>query len=381
MRTPRPASWFLQAARSSQKASIPPRPRALHATCQYQQPGDREPPRTSLHSADHNAENEVAEVAGSDSTAVSVHNGRRLKTSSWSPKDAKQTLQKRKAKAEGARELLRMGVKEIRRYTPQELKQLRTLYTPQQIEALIAAEEAINPEDVVAQGELRTDPAGLAYLDDLSSVDPVLDKLAQSPEFQYGTKLDSPGRADASVESAEKGGREKGADFSGGPLTAAQKRIKDADEDPHMLRLCQQTGFTKEQIAKFKVKTLVHRRVTNQTRMGKISSMYQLTIAGNGNGLLGVGEGKAAEGEDATRQAIMSAIRNMKPVHRYEDRTIYGEVEAKVGAVRVKLMPRAPGEYSPYVFKADCCAKRWQASDAAHSISSSKCAALRASAI
>jgi hypothetical protein len=59
--------------------------------------------------------------------------------------------------------------------------------------------------------------------------------------------------------------------------------------------------------------------------------------------MLGIGEGKAAEDEDGRRQAMMNAIRNMKPVPRYEERTIYGDVEAKVGASVVQLSARSPG--------------------------------------
>lgn len=122
-------------------------------------------------------------------------------------------------------------------------------------------------------------------------------------------------------------------------------RYTDEEEDPHMVRLCQQTGLSKEDIRKIRIKNLVQHRVVNQTRMGKIQSLYYLTIAGNQNGLLGIGEGKAAEDEDGRRQAMMSAIRNMKPIPRYEERTIYGEVEGKVGASVVKLSARGPGKH------------------------------------
>lgn len=124
-------------------------------------------------------------------------------------------------------------------------------------------------------------------------------------------------------------------------------RYTNEEEDPHMERLCQQTGMTKEDIRKIRIKNLVAHRVVNQTRMGKIQSLYWLTIAGNENGMLGIGEGKAAESEDGMRQAMMAAIRNMKPIPRYENRTIFGEVEGKVGASVVQLSSRPPGTYLP----------------------------------
>lgn len=121
------------------------------------------------------------------------------------------------------------------------------------------------------------------------------------------------------------------------------------EDDPTtagLLRLSLQTGYSQEELKKFKVKRLVQHRVVNQTRMGKIQSIYCLSIAGNGNGLLGIGEGKSAEPEDSRRQAMLNALRNMKPIHRYEGRTIYGEVHGKVGATEVQLMARPPGMLS-----------------------------------
>ena len=71
--------------------------------------------------------------------------------------------------------------------------------------------------------------------------------------------------------------------------------------------------------------------------------MYCLAIAGNKNGLLGIGQAKGQEAGNTMALAKVNAIRNMKPIPRYEERTIYGDVEAKVSAVKVKLMARPPG--------------------------------------
>ncbi|KAL8742979.1 MAG: hypothetical protein Q9184_008169 [Pyrenodesmia sp. 2 TL-2023] len=71
--------------------------------------------------------------------------------------------------------------------------------------------------------------------------------------------------------------------------------------------------------------------------------MYFLAVAGNGRGLVGIGEGKSAEPEEARTQAKNAAIRNMQPIPRYEGRTIYGDVKGKVAATEVELMTRPPG--------------------------------------
>jgi len=116
------------------------------------------------------------------------------------------------------------------------------------------------------------------------------------------------------------------------------------EEDGQNSRTALLTGFTKRDMKKLKWAKLVQKQVTNQTRMGKINSCYTLVIVGNGDGLLGIGEGKSAEVLDSQEQARINAVRNMKPILRYENRTIYGEVHSKVGATEVKLMARPPGK-------------------------------------
>ncbi|KAF2094950.1 hypothetical protein NA57DRAFT_45928 [Rhizodiscina lignyota] len=291
MSTSRPAKWFLSAIRRSNPSQPSPR-RSFHTTSTHLRSLPSLPP----------------------------------------------TPEQRAQKAQARTEQVRQRAQEIRRYTDEEKVALHHLYTPQQVEALLAAEDAIDAQDLVTQGEMRSDPAALRYLDDLASIDPVLDKLSQGPEIKYGMEDSSSSRAADSA--AERQSKSKSSESA---AEKAKRKLAEADEDPHLRRLIQQTGFTAEQIRKFRVKTLVQHAVVNQTRMGKIRSLYFLTIAGNGNGLLGIGEGKATENEDGQRQSIMAAIRNMKPVHRYESRTIYGEVEGKVGAVEVKLSARPPG--------------------------------------
>lgn len=222
----------------------------------------------------------------------------------------------------------------LRPYTAREKKLLATKYTPAQMKAIEAGEAAIDAGDMMKQGRFRTDPLRIDYIDDFATERPVVDKngTAAMEKSQQAPLVEGRQPMDAAV--TRPGKRDD------------KEKDKTEEEDPHMLRLSQQTGLTKEQIRKIRVKNLVTHRVVNQTRMGKIQSLYFLTIAGNQEGMLGIGEGKAAEDEDGRRQAMMNAIRNMKPIARYEERTIYGEVEAKVGASVVKLSARPPGEYS-----------------------------------
>ena len=118
-----------------------------------------------------------------------------------------------------------------------------------------------------------------------------------------------------------------------------------ANDDQHMQRLMKQTGMDPRTIRRFRSKVLVQHRVVNQTRMGKVASMYYLSVAGNGSGMVGIGEGKSTEPEDAKRQSEMNAVKNLMPIVRYEDRTIFGDVKGKVGATELTLMTRPPGMY------------------------------------
>ncbi|KAE8453376.1 hypothetical protein EG329_010237 [Mollisiaceae sp. DMI_Dod_QoI] len=129
---------------------------------------------------------------------------------------------------------------------------------------------------------------------------------------------------------------------------AALEKDDEEDVDPRdpdgvYNKLIKSTGLTLDQILEYKVKILVKHRVVNQTRLGKIASIYCLAIAGNGNGRLGIGESKGQEIEETQSNARIAAIRAMQPIPRYEERTIFGEVEGKVSAVELKLMSRPPG--------------------------------------
>lgn len=217
---------------------------------------------------------------------------------------------------------------QYRPYTEREKKLLALKYTPEQMKIIEAGEEAVSAEDMLRQGKIRTDPMRIKYLDDFATLRPVLDRPLEDSDLRENAEL---------------------LEGEGGNESTRNKKPRQSEEqteetDPHLLRLCQQTGLTKDEIRRIRVKNLVSHRVVNQTRMGKIQSLYYLTIAGNQDGMVGIGEGKAAEDEDGRRQAMMNAIRNMKPIPRYEERTIYGEVQGKVGASVVQLSARPPGK-------------------------------------
>ncbi|KAH7085868.1 ribosomal protein S5, C-terminal domain-containing protein [Paraphoma chrysanthemicola] len=296
---------------------------------------------------------------------------------------------------------------EYPKYDTSETSLLAKQYTPSQIAAIKAAESAIDTRDVLIQGQQRTDPWLIPYEDDLAEVDPVTDKRARlSPDSIPGTKsvrLANDVERDAAMSriANENLAKMYPDGIPEGTLDPAQEqRLQDSleaaltqaaldpratytsdnpaalealadprhsavmpdlprlnnrmarqtrrlsteeEEDPRQKRLLQYLGWDKQKLRSIRVKTLVSHSVTNQTRMGKIRSLYYLTIAGNQDGLLGVGEGKSVEPEEGRKQSVMSAIRNMRPVPRYENRTTFGDLEKKVGATKVQLFARPPG--------------------------------------
>lgn len=271
-------------------------------------------------------------------------------------------------------------LKNLKPYTEKDKAKLRNAYTPAQFAALEAGEEAVDAQDIAQQATIREDPMAFEYFDDFSKIHPVIDKAVKAPKENYDPKLryknedeiaedfakfiqnmpDKPTRLDyikfrdnlrltVGKEEAERNPRSSMAPEIPKGLDALQRpgiKSGEAEVEPAMKRLMRQTGFSLDEIRRFRIKNLVMHRVVNQTRMGKIQSMYYLTVAGNGRGLLGIGEGKSTEPEDARRQAHFNAIRNVQPIPRYEDRTIFGDVRVKIGAVELELMTRPPGMFS-----------------------------------
>lgn len=297
------------------------------------------------------------------------------------------------------------------KYDTSETNLLSKKYTASQIAAIKAAESAIDARDVITQGQKRSDPWLLPYEDDLAEVDPVTDHADKlSPEDIQGrktfreaneverdaaiarianenlAKMYPDGIPEGEMTEAEETRLQEAMEaaltqaaldpratyYSKNPkavealadprhsviqpdlprienrMARQTRRLStEEEEDPRQKRLLQYLGWSKHQLRNIRVKTLVVHGVTNQTRMGKIRSMYYLTIAGNQDGLLGVGEGKSVEPEEGRKQSVMAAIRNMRPIPRYENRTTFGDLEKKVGATKVQLFARPPGKSLP----------------------------------
>ncbi|EHA57138.1 hypothetical protein MCOR27_009958 [Pyricularia oryzae] len=286
--------------------------------------------------------------------------------------------------------------------TKEELAAMEKIYTPEQLEALKAGEKAVDPRDLTVQGRVRIDPYRLGYLSDLSKIDPVVDKRVKKeappntrarfmtgPEFvldfyswmksflpkninlekdlknmsedELNELLDkyTPSHTDLFNFMVNRSSMTDGGQLSNTAVAPAlmskvpgvaglyKRQVDPADEglddEGKYQHAKKQTGLSVQDILGLRHKILVQRFVTNQTRLGKVQSWHIMTIVGNGNGRIGLGEAKSVDGQIAMHKARLMAIKNMVPIRRYEDRTIYGKVKVKIAGTVVEMAARPPG--------------------------------------
>ncbi|KAF9441753.1 hypothetical protein P691DRAFT_779690 [Macrolepiota fuliginosa MF-IS2] len=88
---------------------------------------------------------------------------------------------------------------------------------------------------------------------------------------------------------------------------------------------------------------LIARTVKQQTGKGKIMRKFFLVLIGDGNGLVGYGQSKDPNARLALQKARIEAVKNMDWVERFEQRTVWTEMETKLGATRLIVRPRPVG--------------------------------------
>ncbi|KAJ7185617.1 hypothetical protein C8R46DRAFT_1061221 [Mycena filopes] len=106
------------------------------------------------------------------------------------------------------------------------------------------------------------------------------------------------------------------------------------------------------QIKRYRTYPILFRMASKQTGKGKIARIVRVTIVGDGEGMVGLGFGKHEGAEVAAVKSYRDAVRNMDWVERFENRTIWTEVQTKFGATVVILRPRPVGfglRCNPYI--------------------------------
>lgn len=108
--------------------------------------------------------------------------------------------------------------------------------------------------------------------------------------------------------------------------------------------LAKLTGLDQRYISNLYVRPIVMKRVSCQTSKGKIPNFYALTVVGDKNGMIGLGEGKSRDGmRTALVKAHWNAVKNLTPIPLYENRTVLGEIEYKFHAVKLFIKSAPSG--------------------------------------
>ncbi len=89
-------------------------------------------------------------------------------------------------------------------------------------------------------------------------------------------------------------------------------------------------------------KLIAVNRVAKVVKGGRQFSFAALTVVGDGNGKIGMGQGKAREVQAAVAKAMESARRNMRAVH-LNGPTLQHSVTAYHGATKVFMQPASAG--------------------------------------
>lgn len=221
------------------------------------------------------------------------------------------------------------------------MQYLLNYYDPEIVDSILKAETAIDPKHYENR---KLNPIQFAphFLTDFTKKSDYFDHQEQDPlDF---TKISQPNEIDIPKNQI--------LDVEG------SKKRSELGELAKKLSLA--TGFDERYIMGLKVKTLLLKTVRNQTSKGKINSFYALVCAGDGNGMLGIGEGKDPEEPGtAILKAHWQAVKNLVKVPRLEDRTIFGNIEHKFGASVVHLRSAPPGSglrCNPMIFELAQCA-------------------------
>jgi small subunit ribosomal protein S5 len=222
---------------------------------------------------------------------------------------------------------------------------------------LIPEEFALNrPPDAIHRPPAQRLPAGirntqfrLPYLSNLKKMDPVFDDPYDVAAQTIG-KTRRPGDPDIVLDPD---GIYELDDLDGSDnleeITRPGQEIFDSfehfNETEQYKQLLETTGMTLNDIRALRTRTVYLNFVTNQLSQGKVLSTFMLRVAGNGKGMIGYGQGKrdTTEGQAASDRATFEAIKSLKPIHLYEGRTIYGNLEGKFKSTKVFLRPQAPG--------------------------------------
>ncbi|AAS50392.2 AAR027Wp [Eremothecium gossypii ATCC 10895] len=214
-------------------------------------------------------------------------------------------------------------------------KSMLAQYYPQELLKSIELGEQAIPDDAEYRLSSNVEFAP-PYLDDFSKLDPFWDYKPGLPHQHADGPLTAfrPDQQHQPLPERLEVPRGAALLTTGGSNMAAIAR-----------GIARQTGLDAEYITrKLVMRPLVVKRVSNQTAKGKIASFYSLVVVGDRNGMVGLGEGKSREDvSESIKKAHWNAIKNLKHIPRYENRTIFGDIDFRFHGVKLHLRSAKPG--------------------------------------
>lgn len=213
---------------------------------------------------------------------------------------------------------------ETRQSRDEHIAQLSKYYPEHLLSSILAAESVVSPE---LMRSVRPSSGQFApmYAEDYAEYDPLFDHAQGEWVDKSQPRQPIPQRAPRDL-------REKD------DLMSSRTHL-----GINLSNLEKSTGLRKEFLARLRVKPLVSKRVVNMEATGKKRRMYALAVVGDGNGHIGIGQGKSQDYSGAIKNAHWEAAKNIMYIPRFKDRTIYGNLDIKKGAVHIQLRAARPG--------------------------------------
>ncbi|CCH63161.1 hypothetical protein TBLA_0J01670 [Henningerozyma blattae CBS 6284] len=206
-------------------------------------------------------------------------------------------------------------------------------------------------QDVIPPNTSLTTHSSFAptYLDDFSKLHPYWDYKPGTPHLHSGTSTltntDSLDWTTHLHQQLPDGGHVYPPGTSTTSNTGTGTPTLSGPNSEFANALAKQTGLDPLFIKnKLTMKPLVLKRVSNQTAKGKIASFYSLVAVGDRKGMIGLGEGKSrTDMAKAVYKSHWDAVRNLTFVPRYENRTIYNNINHRFHGVKLFLRSAKPG--------------------------------------
>ncbi|KAI5963586.1 MRPS5 [Candida pseudojiufengensis] len=217
---------------------------------------------------------------------------------------------------------------------------LKKYYTPEILESIKIAESVVEPKDYLnlqlqgRDGLSKIAPTNKNF--DYSRNDPEWEEPILYPNQGLGR---TPYPAIPQVHSADRGDLKiRFSNAPRAPNDTAQSNT--AIKTPFQIarELSQLTGLDERCIRNLYIRPLVMKRVSLKTAKGNIANFFVMSVAGDKNGMIGLGIGKSRDGiRTAATKAHWNAIKNLTPIKRYDNRTILGSIELKYHATTLKF--------------------------------------------